>query len=322
MSLACSKWVSPKRTRSYPFARVYDTLGSAKKITIIPILKDEGAEGDRDFIQFDTISLMSLLDVYVIIAFYETAKKHKIKTNKITKQQFNNDFIVSKFKELTFFHSSALHWNLNEISNLEQTFEKAKKSYEKIENELEVKLHNAKGLDNFLEQLTQDSNLFKIFSRKKAKNAQERESLTSQPKEFLQTSSKTKLTITNYLGGKYFFTVDEIKIEKETLFLIEGKHSQNSLLPSENDVKDGLFKLIPYCNLENVKINEKNFKQIIPVLKLTSLKIQGLLNSDSSEANLINFLKTNKVSQKNEVFLLKLFKEAKLNNFKVWLGND
>ena len=67
--IAISRWVSAKRTRSYPYARVYDTLGfSGKKITIIPIVKDEGKKGDRDFLQWDTVSLMSLLGVYVIIA--------------------------------------------------------------------------------------------------------------------------------------------------------------------------------------------------------------------------------------------------------------
>jgi hypothetical protein len=60
--LAVSKWISPKRTRSYPYEKVYNTLSFPKKITIIPIIKDEGYEGDRDFIQWDTISLMSLLE--------------------------------------------------------------------------------------------------------------------------------------------------------------------------------------------------------------------------------------------------------------------
>jgi len=50
--IAISWWVSAKRTRSYPYARVYDSLGfSGKKATIIPIVKDEGIEGDRDFLQ-------------------------------------------------------------------------------------------------------------------------------------------------------------------------------------------------------------------------------------------------------------------------------
>jgi hypothetical protein len=33
-SFAISKWVSPKRTRSYPFERVYNTLNISKKITV------------------------------------------------------------------------------------------------------------------------------------------------------------------------------------------------------------------------------------------------------------------------------------------------
>jgi hypothetical protein len=45
---ALSKWVSPKRTRSYPYERVYNTLTLAKKITVIPLVKDEGAKGDRE----------------------------------------------------------------------------------------------------------------------------------------------------------------------------------------------------------------------------------------------------------------------------------
>src|SRR3989338_210627 len=72
--IAVSWWVSAKRTRSYPYSRVYDSLGFAgKKITVIPIFKDEGKEGDRDFLQWDTVSLMSLLDAHVIIAYYADA---------------------------------------------------------------------------------------------------------------------------------------------------------------------------------------------------------------------------------------------------------
>ncbi len=78
-SFAVSKWVSPKRTRSYPFERIFNTLHISKKITVIPIVKDEGAKGDKDFIQWDTISLMSLLDVFVIFAYYEKADNAGLK---------------------------------------------------------------------------------------------------------------------------------------------------------------------------------------------------------------------------------------------------
>jgi hypothetical protein len=116
-SFAVSKWVSPKRTRSYPYERVYNTLNSSKKITVIPIVKDEGAKGDRDFLQWDTVSLMSLLDVFVIFAYYEKAEINPRFENKITNQQFDNKYILSKIKEIEQYHSSALHWNLNELKN-------------------------------------------------------------------------------------------------------------------------------------------------------------------------------------------------------------
>lgn len=87
--VAISWWVSSKRTRSYPYARVYDTLGfSGKKITVIPVVKDEGKEGDRDFLQWDTISLMSLLGVNVIIAYYSEAERSK----KIQAQNYKSTF--------------------------------------------------------------------------------------------------------------------------------------------------------------------------------------------------------------------------------------
>ncbi|MDW8106684.1 MAG: hypothetical protein RMK45_04290 [Armatimonadota bacterium] len=41
--IALSKWTGPKRTRTYPLARVYDTYSHGGKIiTVIPIIKDEG----------------------------------------------------------------------------------------------------------------------------------------------------------------------------------------------------------------------------------------------------------------------------------------
>ena len=42
-NIAISWWRSAKRTRTYPYVRVYDSLGfQGKKVTIIPVYKDEG----------------------------------------------------------------------------------------------------------------------------------------------------------------------------------------------------------------------------------------------------------------------------------------
>ena len=62
--VAYSTWVSPKRTRSYTFARIYNTYNASKILTIIAIIKDEGKDGDLDKLQYSTISWMNLLNIY------------------------------------------------------------------------------------------------------------------------------------------------------------------------------------------------------------------------------------------------------------------
>lgn len=320
-TFAVSKWVSPKRTRSYPYEKVYNTLTLAKKITIIPVVKDEGFEGDRDFIQWDTVSLMSLLDVYVIFTYYSAASKHGTKANKITKQKFDNPYIVSKIKEIGSYHSSALHWNLKEIkNNLSGIVTQAQNHYNLIAKKHNIQLHADKGLEEFKNQLIKDAESFLENSRSKAKEAQKRESVTTQPKEVLETQTKATITINNYLGGRYYFTVDEVSIKGNTIQLIELKHSNKSVLPSKSDIKDGLLKMILYSNVQDVSSEGVVF-QSEPVLKLTSTRIEGSINSSSSEKVLKTFFAKNSLKPRHREFLNHLFTEAKANGFTVIYKN-
>lgn len=210
---ALSRWVSPKRTRSYPYARVYDTISRSKRITVIPVIKDEGINGDRDFIQWDTISLMSLLEVCVIFSYYNQAEKNANYSNKITNQKFDNDFVVSKIRELSTYQSSALHWNLKELrETLPIIVQKQLEAYSKIAIKTGVAFRSFQTFKTFRSQLETDVNLFIESSRRKAQQAQSREILTIHGKEYLETFTKASITITNYIGGKYFFTVDEVRV--------------------------------------------------------------------------------------------------------------
>ena len=311
-TFAISKWISPKRSRSYPFERVFNTLNISKKITVIPIIKDEGAKGDRDFIQWDTISLMSLLDVFVIFAYYSKAEKAD---QKITNQEFDNKYVLSKIKEIEHYHSSALHWNLNELNNnLHNIIDKVKASYTNIEKTTGIKLHNSKGIDNFKDKIGKDVSLFMAFSRGKAEKAQAREFVTFQPKESLSTLSKAKVTITNYLGGQYFLTVDEILFAKDKVSLIEGKHSKNAILPSKGDIKDGLFKMILYCNLSEVTANGQKIKSEA-VLCLTSSKLKGAINSSSTKEEIAHFFDENNFSTSQRGLIETVIEEANQNKF-------
>ena len=141
--IALSWWVSAKRTRSYPYARVYDSLSfSGRKVTIIPFVKDEGKDGDRDFLQWDTISLMSLLGIYVIIAYYDDAIQNQDFDKKITEQKFDINYLKNQIENLLSYQSDALHWNLSQIDNISKIGEKALESYERISKKLGVEMHS------------------------------------------------------------------------------------------------------------------------------------------------------------------------------------
>lgn len=302
--IAISWWVSAKRTRSYPYARVYDTLGfQGKKATIIPIVKDEGKEGDRDFLQWDTISLMSLLGVYTIISYYSNAENSLRYRNKITKQRFDIEHLKREINNLLSYQSDALHWNLAQIENVGEIGKKAIDSYKRISKELGVEMHSRESARKRIDGLLKGKESFMMLSRDLAKKAQERESVTIQPKEKL-SGIKATLTIKNYLVGYYFFTCDEVSIENDTIYLIEGKHSKQSLIPSLEDIKDGLLKMLLFTNLKEVIIGKREYKPV------ALLKITGALK-----------FKEKKLRKSHLESLELLKKEAKRNHFHVMLNN-
>lgn len=302
--IAVSWWVSAKRTRSYPYVRVYDTLGfSGKKATIIPIVKDEGKDGDRDFLQWDTISLMSLLGIYVIVAYYKDASVNPNYDNKITNQRFDIEFIKSQIMRLLSYQSDALHWNLSQIDEVGKIGQKALESYARISQKLGVEMHSKLSAEKRIRQLQKGKETFMGLSRNLAMKAQKRESITAQPKEKLK-GVKATLTIKNYLGGCYFLTSDEVELSKQNLHLIEGKHTRTNNLPSVGDIKDGFLKMILFANLKDVEIDGRNYDSVA-VLKLTTGKGFSLHTLSKSKQELLDLLE----------------KEAKANNFRI-LIND
>lgn len=295
-TFAISQWVSPKRTRSYPYSRVYDTLKySGKKVTIIPVMKDEGLDGDRDFIQWDTLSLMSLMDVYVILTYYNKAIKSPRYKNKIKDQNFDFQHILEQFESLSNYRSSALHWNLNQTDQIGSIGIRALAAYNQISIETGVSMHNPDSAKSYLSKISKSADEFKNISRSKAQEAQLREANTIQPKENLSSQTKSRITIENYLGGAYFFTVDEIEVINDTVLLIEAKHSQKSKLPSNDDIKDGLLTMILFTNLEDITVSEKAYKHK-SILKLSSATSRSINDSE-------------------KLRLIQLQQEAETNNF-------
>ncbi len=313
--IAVSRWISPKRTRSYPYERVYDTLRYAKRATIIPVLKDEGLGGERDFLQWDTLSLMSLLDVFVVTAFYKDATKNTKRADQITEQKLDNEYVAARLKEIFAFKGTARNWNEAEAKQLKTVFEQARDAYREISKKTKTYLHDETALNRLI-KLAENPNTFAEFSRGKSRRGQSRELQSIQPKEALSTDTKGGITITNLAGGKYFFTCDETIIENGTLSLIEDKHSQRAILPSENDIKDGLLKMIIYTNLKNVRVGKTSVKEK-SVLRLTSSKLAGSINSNSNDADAAKFFQTNSLNISQTNLIKKLFEEARENNFTI-----
>ncbi len=316
---AYSKWVSPKRTRSYPFERIYNTYNSPMRLTVIPVLKDEGLDGDLDRIQYSTISWMNLLNIYIVLGYYDRATKNarplQIAKNKISNQQFSKNAVNEQIMKISQYKQSALHWNRSLIENsFVDIYKLALDSYEKISKTTGVKVHERSAQEQYLAVIMRDFENFKNISLRGSKGASIRETQTSHGFEYLSDGLKATFQIENYLGGLYYLTADEVILNNDTYIIQESKNSTSGFLPSLSDIKDGLFKLILYSNLDLLKLNGKPV-QFTSCLKLTGKKILGSLTMPCDETSVTQFLSKNygRYTRKEEDFLRKLNQEASHN---------
>ena len=155
-----------------------------------------------------------------------------------------------------------------------------------------------------IEKLKKSKNSFMNLSRSLSRMAQERERITTQPKENLE-GVKCSITITNCLGGNYYFTCDEVELHSNKLWLIDAKHTKNNELPSIGDTKDGLLKILLFTNLTDVLLDGKSFVPI-PILKLTIGDKFDINNLKDSQKKLLDKIKS----------------EARENSFRVLLNKD
>jgi hypothetical protein len=266
---------------------------------VIPIYKDEGFDGDRDFLQYDTISLMSLLGVYVIIAYYDNADKNLDYENKITNQEFDHNFVRDRIMEIASYHSDALHWNMGQLEQAAYIGERAIERYCNISRTSGVAMHSEDGARKKIRELASGLEIFRDASRTRGIKAQFRESKTIQPKEFLE-GEKATITITNFYKGFYPFTVDEAFLNGTDLYLIEAKHTAYAKLPSLEDIKDGILKMIIFSNLDTVTVDGFNYTSI-PALKLTTASQVSYNDLDSNSKAILGDVRN----------------EANINNFRV-----
>ena len=325
-NIAFSKWVSPKRTRSYPFARIYNTYHlNTKKVTIIPIIKDEGAgTQNNDRINFITFSWMNLLNIYIILAWYEDAKRKPGTTDRITDQLLNAEAVHEKLLEVSQYQMTALHWNTTHFEkDFEPIYLNAVAGYKKVSQEKNVAVHSPKNHLQTLEKFKANGRFsltcFKEATLPRSYKAAHRESLTTHILESLEENAKGTFRISNYLGGQYYLTADEVYWNNDQLIIQESKNSTKGKLPSEDDIKDGLFKLILFANMEEVAVDGRTDIQFITRLKLTGDLIGSLFLPCVTE-DIFNFSAENRLTQTHQKRLILLNQEASKNNkLQIWI---
>jgi hypothetical protein len=244
---AVSCWVSPKRTRSYPFGRVLKTLyqKDCKKITIIPVVKDEGQRGDRDYLAYATVMMMTFLGVYLIPAYYVDAELNnrpkEIHKKKITNQKFDSDFICKKIQEIVKTEKTVQEWNDSVRDSISKDLaDIIKEKYTLIQKNTGAVLHDIDKMHKFLKN-TFDPDKFKEKSSKISAGSAKGETQVENEKEktFGFPKAQVSFNITN-IPGECNLTTDGYHIINETLFLLECKHSKNGI--KADDIEDALFK--------------------------------------------------------------------------------
>ena len=101
---------------------------------------------------------MNLLNIYIVLAYYETAeksyKKGQENKNKLTKQKFNNNFVKAQIQEILTYRQSALHWNKNLFEErFTEIFAKALNCYDSISQHTGVLIHQRRRMEKDLNKI-------------------------------------------------------------------------------------------------------------------------------------------------------------------------
>ncbi|MHA1380565.1 MAG: hypothetical protein ACTSRG_19535 [Candidatus Helarchaeota archaeon] len=250
------KFTTPKRTRSFPFARVFDILFSNnRKIAMIPIAKDEREQ--VDFLGLETVAILNAFQVYVIISYYNDSEMKIYKgIVKPTNQSLDFEYCAEQLIEIDKNDYGVIEWNQKQVKNYANILKKAEESYKEIEIKLKMKkntLPSVRNIPNHLKRIEEEG--FEEYLKWRDRNkrvSQKSELSTIQPKEdVIQKHSGIPLDISfqDNLGFKYplqFHTApDETWFIENNIFFIEKKRNK-----SKPNIVESVFRDIIYKNLK------------------------------------------------------------------------
>ena len=167
-------------------------------------------------------------------------------------------------------------------------------------------------LEEFIPDEFFNIDTFKKISLLRSQAAARRESVVFHRLENLVDGTKALITISNYLGGQYFLTADELYQIDDRFIIQESKHSTRDALPKLGDIQDGLFKLILFANLDQLTLNGVSIPFSVQ-LKLTG-NLKGRIRLPSDEGSLVEFFTRNVLKQKDRLLIHRLNQEAQTNS--------
>jgi len=277
-NIAISVWTTPKRTKTPPWPRVYETLSySGKKITIIPVQASYGLYGDHNIIQPSTISwITAMADIYVIIGVYTNASKkakgapsantnpHKQSTQGkavFTNFKFDLDDIENQITEIIEKNPKVNDWNLLQIRKIPKLLSESIEHNKRFGIKLGVKVQNFSRAEKRLVAWKKNHDEFLAEFDERSVDAQNREYNSSQKLENVP-GNKGKVEINVQHFPKLHLTADSMEVHEneKIITLLEGKNSTKETFPSNEMVLEQLVKFMVFKNCD-FQINEDVYQK-------------------------------------------------------------
>lgn len=301
--LSYSIWDSPIQSKSNPFARIYKTYEPVdRRITIVPVLRDDGMGGKLEHVEYATLSWMNVANVYIIFAYFDKAIGFKKDDQqKLIKQKLNNEIIKSQIEKLMPYHSSAIHWNRSQFGDQFKTiYKKAVRAYEKISENTQVEVYPRKKKLDFINQMRKDCRKYEGISIDGLKSADIKKDRGLHENKY-EEGQKSVFYLIDGCGGVYYLTAKDVWRAWDTYVIQETRFARKGFLPSLDHIQDGLFRLVFFGNIDILYRNGHQIK-FQPRLSLLGNTVNGTLYFPCKDREFNAFVRKNRnVITNNEI---------------------
>jgi hypothetical protein len=292
--LSYSIWDSPSQFKSNPFARIYKTFHTAnRRITIVPVLKDDGADGKLEYIQYSTLSWMNLANVYIVFAYFDKADRfEKGGQQKLVKQKLNNEIIKSQIERLIPYHSSAIHWNRGQFGDHFKTiYKKAVRAYDKISESTKIDMHPRDVKSDYINKMRMDCRKYEGISIDGLKSADIEKDRNLHENKYDEFPKSVFYLVDGY-GGIYYLTAKAVWRSRDTYVIQETRFTRRGFLPALHHIQDGLFRLVFFGNIDALYRNGHQVK-FQPRLSLLGSTVNGTLYLPCNDREFNAFVRKN-----------------------------